>query len=247
MELLATVEIPQYVRLILLAEKRREVYYEKGKKVLPEKWAKQIGVNVDWQIIKGKILLCDAENKPIIANPTTAGTPRGYVIAGNDLHSLRMMDSTRSKIMKAIKAQFTPIIEQLEPITKFPIRILMELHDTVEDEMYISSKTKTAIKNINWDIDNRALFYAKAFPDILSGSPMIKEIKEGREKIKRTVLTSKQIIPNDERRYITQPPVPLFYPIENTKDRKIVFKIYHDDREIIKNHPAYGINRSKIL
>lgn len=236
MELLATVEIPEYVRLIILANARRETYYEKGKKKLPDKWANQIGVNVDWQIIKGKTLLCDADGNPIISNPNSAGTPRGEVISGSSLHSLRMMDSTRSKIMMAIKKNMTPHIEKLEPITKFPIRILMEIHDTYLDYMYIDSKSKQP-KDTYWDIDNRVLFYAKAFPDILQGSPMIQKIKGSKEKKK--VLTSKQIIPNDHRGYITQPPVPLFYPIEDTKDRKLVFKIYHDDRDIIKNHPAY--------
>lgn len=246
MELLATVEIPEYVRAIKLSESRRTAYYERGKKKLPAKLEKQIGVNMKWTFINGKEYLTDAYGTRIIANPTSAGTPKVEVIKGNALHSLRMLDSTRSKILKAIKEDMTRHIEKLEPITKFPIRIICEIHDTVIDWMYIDNKSGLP-KDTNWDIDNRFLFYGKAFPDILSGSPMIEEVITAdrdssgkRIKIKQRVFTSKRIIPDDGRKFITQPPVPLFCPIEDTTKRKLVFKIYHDDREIIKNNPHYG-------
>lgn len=239
MELLATVTINEYVRLVTLSESRRTTYYEKGKKKVPKKYADKIGVDYKWTDINGKTYLTDAWGTRIISNPNAAGTPKGEVISGNSLHSLRMLDSTRSKIIKAIKQQMIPEIEKLEPITKFPIRILCELHDTVVDWMYIDNKTLQP-KEINWDIDNRFLFYGKVFPDVLQGTPMIQEDRE--TKIKKRVFTSKRIIPDDGRKYITQPPTPLFVPIKDTKDRKLVFKIYHDDRDIIKEHEHYGGN-----
>lgn len=243
MELLATVTIDKYVRLVTLSESRRTTYYERGKKKLPTKYANKVGVDYQWLNINGKEYLCDAWGTRVISNPNAAGTPKGVVISGNDLHSLRMLDSTRSKIIKAIKADMIPQIEKLEPILKFPIRIMCELHDTVVDWMYIDSKTGQP-KEILWDIDNRALFYCKVFPDVLAGSPMVQEVPEENkfgvlENIKRKVFTSKRIIPDDNRFYITQPPVPVFVPIEDTKDRKLVFKIYHDDREVVQNNTFY--------
>lgn len=243
MELLGTVTISKYVRLINLAEKRRAAYYEKGKKKLPDKLANQIGVNLEWNIVGGKTLLCDAEGSPVLANPNTAGKPRGYVITGNDIWSLRMLEAHKSKVVKAIKEQMITEVEKLDVITKFPIRILCELHDTVEEWMYITKDGKPSPPN--WDIDNRSLFYSKTFPDVLQGTPMIIKSKIKGEKGKM-VKTSKEIIPDDSITFITQAPVPLFFPIDNTDDRKLVFKIYHDDRDIIKNHSAYG-NRGSLL
>lgn len=235
MELLATVEIKEYVRLVTLSESRRAAYYEKGKKKVPKKYSDKIGVDYKWHEIKGKIYLCDAYGTRIIANPNSVGTPKGEVIRGNALHALTMLESTRSKILKAIKSQMQPEIDKLDPITKFPIRILCELHDTVLDWMYIDNKSGLP-KDTGWDIDNRFLFYGKVFPDVLAGSPMIVDVLDEQTKKteKKKVFTSKRIIPDDNRFYITQPPVPLFVPIADTKDRKLVFKIYHDDRDIIK-------------
>lgn len=247
MELLATVEIPNYVRFVTTTESRRATYYEKGKKKVPDKWLKQVGVNCEWLVIKGKTLLCDAEGKPIVSNPKAVGTPKGVVICGNDLHSLTMQDYTRSKIIKAIKADMIPHVEKLDPITKFPIRILFELHDTFMDYMYVTKEGNPI--ETGWDLDNRALFYAKVFPDVLQGNPMIKPIEKNADGkwVKKLAITSKRIIPNDSRVYITQAPCALFVPIEDTKDRKLVFKIYHDDREVIKNSSAYELHRKESL
>ncbi len=245
MELLGTVEIKEYVRVVELSKSRRATYYKKGER-LPTKYSDKIDVDYRWMehtmpYIGTNILLCNAKGVPVIKNPNAAGTPQWEVISGQNLHTLTMMPSTRSKIIKAIKAQMIPEVEKLAPIIKFPIRILCELHDTYMDWMYITKEGKAM--EIKWDLDNRALFYMKVFPDVLQGSPMIKDMgKKGKKDktIKETVYLSKRIIPNDHRGYITQAPVPIFTPIEDTKERKLIFKIYHDDREVIKNSKHYG-------
>lgn len=244
MELLGKVEINQYVRLVTLSEKRRATYYEKGKKKLPAKYEKELNVNYKWTIIQGKTYLTDAHGERILSNPNSVGQPKGYVIKGNDLWSLRMIEGNKAKITKAIKEQMIKEIEKLDPIIKYPLRILCELHDTVLDWMYIDSKSGLP-KETNWDVDNRGLFYCKIFLDVLQGTPMIEKSKIKGDK-GRLIKTSKEIIPNDNRFYVTQPPVPLFVPIEDTTKRKLVFLIYHDDREIIKNHPDYA-NRRPLL
>lgn len=226
-ELIATIEIPQYIRRVQTAAARRATYYKQG-----EKLSKKLQRMVDkkeclWMFVKERkgIVLVDSGGDPIIKNPRTAGTPRFKVIKGNDLHTLTMEPFERSKIIKAIKAQMIPYVEQLEPIPaiNFPIRVLCEVYHPIVDPY---------VKGQDWDIDNHALWYTKIFPDVLCGCPY-------RENGKEIFYQSKRIIPDDHRQYITQPPVPLFIPIEKHEDRKLVFKIYKDLRPEIINNEYY--------
>lgn len=226
--LLATIVIPRYVRKVLTSNARRATYYEEGEK-LPKKYQDGIAKGKYFWVMdrkRKKVLLTDGSGELVIKNPRVAGQPKYKLIAGNDLHSLRMKDFERSKIIKAIKAQMIAEVEKLEPIAEhhFPIRILMEVHNTVVD-----AETNT----LSWDVDNHALFYAKTFPDVLSGCPTY-------NKGESMTYISKRIIPNDNILYITQPPVPLFVPVEDAEDRKFVFKIFSDNREIIKTNKHYG-------
>jgi len=235
-ELLGTVTIHKYIRHVVTTMRRGAKYYEKGEKI-PLKYESRIGKDLHWVVIKdgGKPLLVDEEEEPIVKNPNVAGKPKLLVINGQDLHTLRMKDYDRSKVIKAIKAQMIPEVEKLETIISFPIRILCELHDTYMDYEYLKKNGEPAI--IDWDIDNRGLFYVKTFPDVLSGCPYIHEDKKA--KTKEIRYQSKRIIPNDHRGYITQPPVPLFIPIENPEERKLVFHIYKDNREVIQKSKFY--------
>lgn len=233
---IGTVTIHQYIRHVVTTMKRGAKYYQKGEKV-PLKYSNRIGKDLHWVVLKdgGKALLVDDDEEPIIKNPNVAGTPKLMTINGQDLHTLRMKDYDRSKVIKSIKAQMIPEIEKLEPILSFPIRILCELHDTYMDYEHLKKDGEPAI--VDWDVDNRGLFYVKTFPDVLSGCPYIYEDKKAKTKTMR--YKSKRIIPNDHRGYITQPPVALFVPIEKEEDRKLVFHIYHDEREVIKNSKFY--------
>lgn len=69
----------------------------------------------------------------------------------------------------------------------------------------------------NWDLDNLWI-YNKCFQD---------------------ALTDLGIIPDDNIQYITKPASPLFFPVENMEDRKLVYRIYSDDREVILQNPYY--------
>lgn len=247
MELLATVTIPEYIRVLKTTESRRATYYKEGEKI-PMKYQNTMGKDCHWMFIakkKGKYLV-DADGDLIVKNINSQGTPRYKIINGQDLHALTLQDYERAKIVSAIKEQMVPHIEKLDVITKYPLRILCELHDTYMDMVHV--KTDGTPKIVDWDVDNRGLFYCKTFPDVLSGSPKImpkldevgNPILDKKDKpMKELVFLSKRIIPNDHRKFITQPPVALFTPIERTEDRKLVFKIFHDDREIIKNHMDY--------
>lgn len=231
MELLAVVTINQYVRKVQTAKQAQATYYKYGEKV-PTKY--NIGVNSQWVKFTDGTVLCDAKKLPIIKNKNAAGKPRYMIFNGQDLHKLTLKDYERSKIIKAIKAQMIPEVNKLEPITKYPIRIMCEIHDTTYDMEYLDSKGKP--KDIRWDIDNRTIYYCKCFPDILSGC------LEADKDTGELVATSKIIIIDDDRLHITQPPTPLFFPISNHNERKLIFKIYHDDREVVLSNKDYGRN-----
>lgn len=68
----------------------------------------------------------------------------------------------------------------------------------------------------NWDLDNLWI-YTKCIQDLL--------VEEG-------------IIPDDNIQFITKPAAPEFFPVLDEKDRKLVFKIYKDDRNIQIQEPV---------
>lgn len=72
----------------------------------------------------------------------------------------------------------------------------------------------------NWDLDNLWI-YNKCFQDALVDSG---------------------ILPDDHIRYISKPAAPMFIPIPDTKYRKMVWRIYRDERDIILNNPYYQEN-----
>jgi hypothetical protein len=230
MELLAEVTIPKYVRQIMTTKSRGTKYYEFGMKKRPKtKYKSPTFDYLPFNVIRNgkktvvKFLANVSTGEKVIANPKTKGTPKYKIINGQDLHTLRLEDYERSAIIRAIKAQMIPIVNSLDRIKKFPLRILCEIHDTIDDELIASDP--------DWDVDNRMAFYSKVFQDVLSGC---KSTESG---ILKT--TTKQIIPDDHRGFITQSPTPLFVPIEDSENRKLVFKIYHDDRECIQSHSFY--------
>lgn len=215
-ELIATVEIPNYIRKVIVAKARRPTYYTKKDKKIPQKYLASLEKKRLFWVYNEKkkdTFLCDVNGNPIIKNSKSAGTPRYLPIRGNDLHRLTLKDFQRSKIVKAIKEQFIPYVANLEviPREKFPLRILMEIHTTLKDP--------EGNKEGTWDVDNHGLWYAKVFPDVLCGCPFAEEGKS-------INYQSKRIIEDDNASVIIQPPTPLFKPIENYEDRKLVFKIY---------------------
>lgn len=233
-ELIAVVEIPKYIRKVQVSAARRATYYLKGEK-LALKYKNKIGIDYQWcSFPDGKIYLCNAKKEKVIKNPDSAGLPKYKIINGQDLHTLTLQDYERSKIITAIKEQMIPAVTKLEPITQYPLLIEMELWDTFEDMELLS--TKGRVKDVDWDIDNRSLFYCKTFPDVLCGCPFTDKDTG------KLVYKSKVIIKDDSRQFMTQAPCPLFFPIDNTEDRKLVFKIYHDLRDIIKQSKHYELS-----
>jgi len=103
-----------------------------------------------------------------------------------------------------------------KPITEFPIRLDVYLFDTIIDDDFNQGQ--------EWDLDNRFFPYAKSIPDLM-------------KKLNK--------IPDDNILYITEPPHPIFVPVPDPEDRKLVVRIYKDTREIIKNNYFYKQKHGK--
>lgn len=155
----------------------------------------------------------DTTDEYIIRNTKVAGTENWYVINSQKVTNHTASPYTNGKVVKAIHLEVHAAILALQlsnggkfpSISEFPIRILMELHDYIQDDI---------TKHNDWDVQNRCDVWSKAFVDCL---------------------TELGIIPDDHRAYVTQPPVPLFCPfnhdeIEIKHTPKLVFKIYADRR-----------------
>lgn len=217
-ELIAEVIIHKYIRKVQMSGSRRATYYKQGEK-LPTKYQSRLGADYQWMRFKGgKIILCDAHEKPVVKNPNSCGTPKYKLINGQDLHALTLQDFERSKIITAIKKQMIPEVAKLKPITEYPIIIEAELYDTILDQEIISTKGK--VVDTKFDIDNRFLMYGKTFPDVLCGCPYRDEDTG------LLVYASKPIIIDDDRLHLTNAMGCLFIPIEDTENRKLIFKIY---------------------
>lgn len=231
-QLIVVVEIPRYIRQVQISGPQIAQYYRQDKK-LPVKYASKLAIEYQWVKFSNLKypILCNANKKPVIKNEKDIGKPTFKLIRGQELHMLTLQDYERSKIITAIKEQMVQYTNKLEPIYDYPLVIECELYDTFSDEELKS--TKGNIRDINFDIDNRFLFYGKTFPDVLGGCPYMDEDTG------EMVCKSKPIIVDDHRLYITGPPSVLFCPISNSKDRKLVFRIYQDKREIIRNNSNY--------
>lgn len=227
--LLAEIVIPMYVRQYIDSNNVQAKYYERGRKNLPVKYCNKAlfksqgilepdGVNYIWQpffCMRNKVkksidfLVNTATGQRVIANPNKIGKQSRVNINGQGIYNGTIMRHSRNSMMNTIKDQMRQEIMSVKPIKKFPIIITVDIYDLVHDDVFL--------KGHPWDVGNRIMPYNKAFEDVL------KEI----------------VIPDDNLYYVTGPPRPLFIPVDDPSKRRLVYRIYHDARTIIQEHPLY--------
>lgn len=162
----ARVEIPNYIRKVQISASRKIKYYEEGK-ALP-KSKKYTIYNGDKPVLinsgygyrdyyvgkKKKRILVDLKTGfPIIANPNSHGTPRTYLINGQDLWNGTLSKHTRNKVKDEIDKQIDEYIPWFSILDKsnFPIGITLEFHNKIGE----------------YDLDNHSLIYRKVIGDSL--------------------------------------------------------------------------------
>lgn len=210
------IEIPQYIKKVLMSSKRMKKYYVFGKKDLPKKYSDT--TKYDYKAFKAtsgkgvKLILIDLITKEkVIANPKVHGTEKWKVINGQKIYNGEISKWERATLMRAIKESYNDILSKIKPIDikRFPICIKVELHDLIIDPI---------CKNQLWDVGNRVFPYFKAFEDALQHF---------------------KIIPNDNVFFITSPPAPIFIPVDRTEDRKLIFIISSETDPRIINNKQY--------
>lgn len=257
------VEIPQYVRKVQMSKSQLNIYFEwngveikaKKHKILQRYLKKDITptlTSIQYKIehfkdnyvigtylksknkfisftrdtselpdtiqSKYKYILCELNEDnipvPVIANHTKAGKPRMYLIKGQDIYSGNLREHMRGFVMDKIKECYLPYIKHIKPIENYPVKIRCEVHDTIKNNY---SKDKDEFGG-RWDIDNLVYPYLKAFPDLLV-----------REKI----------LKDDDRLHLPSSIHAEFVPIDNHEERKLVFIIESDEREVLKNNKLF--------
>ena len=169
---------------------------------------------------KGKYVLCRKEEEefiPVISNLKKVGTPRFYLIKGQDIYSGNLREHFKGFVMTEIKKCYRKYVQNIPVINEYPIKIEAELHDTIKNP-YHNIKGE---HGSHWDIDNYVYPYMKAFPDLLVELGKLKD---------------------DDRLHLTQSIGVKFIPIDNHEDRKLVFIISLDDRAELEGIKAFHNN-----
>ena len=217
-KILFIVDYENYIRKVLLSKERRAKYYVLGKN--EPKAIMYQSARYRWEpfkvTFKGKSTiqyhLYDlALRKRVIANPKTAGKARYEVINGQRLYNGKLAEHTRNKVVKAIGDYFDKQVSKLQPIPIkfFPIRLHCFVYDHFTDDIS---------KQQDWDLFNRFLLYGKVFEDCL---------------------VKNKVIPDDNRRYVTQSCSPVYVPIDENQKRKLKFIATQDTRSEIINSEFY--------
>lgn len=164
----------------------------------------------------GKFYLCKTvgnKYEPIICNPKKVGTPKFYLIKGQDIYSGNLREHFKGMVMDAIKQSYLPYVKDIPVIDSYPVKIECELHETIKN-YYDKSKDIGQ----RWDVDNYVYPYMKAFPDLLVS---LKKLRD------------------DDRLHLPSSIPTKFVPIDNHDNRKLVFVISIDDRPEIKDNPIF--------
>lgn len=165
---------------------------------------------------KCKFHLCKLVNgnyEPVLCNPKKVGTPKYYLIKGQDIYSGNLREHQKGLVMDSIKSSYFPYVKDMPVIDSYPIKITCYLYETIKN-VY----DKSPDLGQRWDIDNYVYPYLKAFPDLLT---TLKKIKD------------------DDRLHFPSSIPAYFVPIDNHADRKFVFVIEEDLRPEVKNHPIF--------
>ena len=151
-DVLYVIEIPNYIKYVILSQKRRTLYWTVDDKNLPARVRAQI-TGID----KKKRLL-GKNHQPIIKNPRAAGTPRMRKINGQDIYSGFGNHFYRQAVVEQVKKSFMEVLKDIPRLDYSPVRIDAQLHDE--------------IGAANWDLDNLWI-YVKCMLDCLTSSGII--------------------------------------------------------------------------
>lgn len=150
-DILCVIEIPKYIKHLLLSNKRRPVYYKKGDALPKRLEAKNYPFDD-----KGRMI--DHAGALVVKNARTVGTPRLKKINGQDIYSGYATHHLRANMVNQIKASFMKVLKNIPQVNYTPVRIDAQIHEV--------------IGAANWDLDNLWI-YIKCMQDCLTDAGII--------------------------------------------------------------------------
>ena len=207
------VVIPNFIDKIAISKQRRATYYRVGD-LIPQKY------HIDRYkfIPKEDGILTDMSTMDkVIKNSLSAGKPRYWSIAGNDVLS-GIDHNLRSKVFKELKKYFYEHFREVPHITEnlYPLEIGITFFDMVGD----------------YDLDNLVIVYRKCLTDALCGNVEFNKTETGRFNKKGEAICKyepdyikypKKMI-DDSVKYVISAPT-MFVPVDRVQDRQLVITI----------------------
>jgi hypothetical protein len=192
-DLIYEIIVPKYPSKIKLSDKRRATYFTSDKKdKIPKKY--KDNERYEW---RGKFLYDVTLNEKVVKNSRSVGTARYWSVNFQAIWNQQIKHQARASITNKLKDFFRPYIEELEPISSYPIKIEIFLHDI---DMPI-------------DVDNKGVVYTKIITDLLVNT------NKGED-------SNKTIIPDDSANYINDTGRCKFVRVNNEEDIKMVIRIW---------------------
>lgn len=162
----------------------------------------------------------------VIANPNKVGLPNYHIINGQNIYNHTANPFTTGKVFNTIKQMYYDRFNMVHNDAldlfrstldnHYPLEIEVEVHDTVKN---IFDNTKRG-NGRRWDVGNRTDPYMKTFLDFLVC---------GLHNIEPFII-------DDDRLHVTTGNNSYFIPIEDEKNRKLVFNIYQNTNPIFKQY-----------
>lgn len=199
---IVTIVVQNYPDKVLIAKARRPKYYLSldskltGNRDIPKTFQNPEKYAFD---ARG-ILIKKATGEPQLANPQTAGKPRYWVVNFQDIWNGNMAKQDRAMKVDRLKNILRPYIEQVEPITTFPIGIEIVIFDT----------------ECPVDISNKGVIYTKIIEDLLVNTNKDKE-------------DNKHIIPDDSVEYINDSGRTKFVKVTTEEEKRMEIRIFRSN------------------
>jgi hypothetical protein len=189
---------------------------------------------IDTILTRCELILATSDNQVIILNETKQGKQKVQRINAQDIYSGVLHPVNRSKIVTAIKESFVPYLKDIPILTDYPVLIRLTVFNCprkASDNSKATDSTKT-----KWDLGNHSYLYGKCFLDLLCSGTTGTLDRKTKTKIKYF----EPKLPDDNIFYVTHDPQGgLYVPTETVEERKLVFDIFHDDRDIVINNSFY--------
>lgn len=205
-ELIVSIIIENYPSKVLIAKARRAKYYlSENSKLTGNRNIPKSFLNKDkYEFDNRGILIKKATGEPQLANPLTAGKPRYWVVNFQDIWNGNMAKQDRAMKVDKLKSILRPFIENLKPITTFPIGIEIFIYD-VECPV---------------DISNKGVIYTKVIEDLLVNS------NKGKD-------NNKSIIPDDSVNYINDSGRCKFIKVEEESEIRMEIRIFKSNQQAV--------------